>query len=99
MVYSIKSRLPSAIAPLSSLIRKQSLNKIVLPKIGPERFGEEEFGVGGLPEQEIADSELAAGSDEEIGVRNGCTFGFKFLFDQAVVDVFHLNLLVFHFAS
>ena len=91
-----QSRLPSAVAPLPGLIRNQSLHEILFPEVRPERLGEEEFGVRRLPEQEVADSEFAAGSDEEIGVRNRRAFRFQFLFDQAVVDVFHLDLVVLH---
>src|SRR5512139_832872 len=36
-------------------------------KFGPQRVGEIQFGVGQLPQQEIADALLAAGADEEVG--------------------------------
>src|SRR5689334_20796813 len=38
-------------------------------EIGPQRVGEIKLGVGQLPEQEVADALLAAGADEQIGLR------------------------------
>src|SRR5262245_25184292 len=38
-------------------------------EVGPQRFGEVKLGVGQLPEQEVADALLAAGADEEVGLR------------------------------
>jgi len=37
-------------------------------EIGPQHVGEIEFGVGELPEQEVADPLLTAGADEEVGL-------------------------------
>src|SRR5512139_2028854 len=36
-------------------------------EFGPQRVGEIQFGVGELPQQEIADALLAAGADEQVG--------------------------------
>jgi len=38
-------------------------------EVGPEGFGDEDFGVGDLPEKEITDAHFAAGADEQIGIR------------------------------
>jgi hypothetical protein len=35
-------------------------------ELGPERVGEDELGVGGLPEEEVGDAVLAAGADDEV---------------------------------
>ena len=42
--------------------------EIGIAVVGPERVGEIELAVGGLPHQEIADALLAAGPDEEVDV-------------------------------
>src|SRR5205814_10375488 len=38
-------------------------------EVGPQRVGEIELAVRELPEQEVADALLAAGADEQIGLR------------------------------
>src|SRR6185437_3127976 len=38
-------------------------------EVGPQRVGEVELGVGELPEEEVGDALLAAGADEEVGLR------------------------------
>ena len=38
-------------------------------EVGPEDWGEEKFGVGGFPEEEIGESLFAAGADEEVDGR------------------------------
>src|SRR5690606_12170763 len=38
-------------------------------ELGPQQVGEIKLRVGQLPEQEVADALLAAGADEEIGLR------------------------------
>jgi hypothetical protein len=40
-----------------------------LPEIRPERVGEEELGVGRLPQQEGSEPKLAADSDKQVWVR------------------------------
>ena len=42
--------------------------EILGPKIGPHQFGEMQFGVSALPKQEVGQSLLAAGPDDEIDV-------------------------------
>ena len=44
--------------------------KLRLAEIRPERRRDDQFGVGNLPEQKIADAHLAAGADEQVGVGN-----------------------------
>ena len=38
-------------------------------EIGPQHVGEIELGVGELPQQEVRDPLLAAGADEQVGLR------------------------------
>ena len=38
-------------------------------EVGPEAVAEVELGVGGLPQQEVADALVAAGPDEQVDVR------------------------------
>ena len=37
-------------------------------KIGPKLVGKIQFGIGGLPEQEIGDAKIAARTDDHIGI-------------------------------
>ena len=43
-------------------------SRSALAEIRPQRFDEDKLGIGALPQQEIADALLAAGTDEEIGI-------------------------------
>ena len=47
------------------------LQEVFLAKVGPKNWGEEEFGVGDLPEEEVGNAEVATGANEEVGVRYG----------------------------
>ena len=42
--------------------------KVVFPEVGPEGLGDVEFGVGRLPQQEVAQAVLAAGADQQVRV-------------------------------
>ena len=42
--------------------------EVVGGEVGPERVGDEDFGVGDLPEQEVGDAVFAGGADEQIGI-------------------------------
>ena len=44
--------------------------QLVRPEVGPERVGEDVFGVRGLPEEEVRDAPLARRADHEVGVRH-----------------------------
>src|SRR6201997_5329524 len=57
-----------AVAAFAFLIVDEGFEEAGAIEIGPESFGDEDFGVGNLPEEEIADAHFAGGSDEEIGV-------------------------------
>lgn len=51
------------------LIIDDDLPKILFSKIGPQNGRKEEFGVGNLPEQKIADSVFATCADEDARIR------------------------------
>src|SRR5271156_6488095 len=59
----------AAVTALALLEFDEGIEQAGAAEIGPERFCHENFGVGNLPEQEIADAHLAAGADEQVRVR------------------------------
>ena len=63
----------------------QCLVELGFAEIRPERLGDDKFGVGDLPEQEIADAHFAAGSDDEVRVRD--IAGVEVLGEQMLVDL------------
>ena len=67
--YGLQAAKP-AFAPLKG---RECLCEIFGPKIRPHPFGEMQFGVSALPQQEVGQSLLAAGPDDEIDVAK---FGF-----------------------
>jgi hypothetical protein len=60
--------LNAAVAAFAFLEIDQGVEQAGTIEIGPESFGDEDFRVGDLPEEEIADAHFAAGADEEIGL-------------------------------
>ena len=58
---------------------------MVAREVGPHHGREHELGVGGLPEKEIAEPLLAAGSDQEIRIGNAR--GEQPRGEQRLVDV------------
>src|SRR5579871_1110880 len=42
--------------------------EIALAEIGPQGRGEDQLGIGALPQQKIADALFAAGPDQQVGV-------------------------------
>src|ERR1035437_8676840 len=83
-----------AIAPGVFLQRGKKLR---LAKIRPERRRDDQFGVGYLPEQEIAHAHLAARADEQIRV--GTIPRPKMLGDDLLVDVRRVELAALHFLA
>ena len=55
---------------MSSRVFFESGVELGFAEIGPEGGGDDEFGVGDLPEEKIADAHFAAGADEQIGIGN-----------------------------
>src|SRR5580658_5121159 len=71
-------------APVAPGVFLQRLEKLRLAEIGPERGGDDQFRVGNLPQQKIADAHLAAGANEKVRVR--IMAGVKVLRDHLFVD-------------
>ena len=46
----------------------QGLEELRLAEIWPKRRGDDEFGVGNLPQKEIADAHFAAGPNQQIRI-------------------------------
>ena len=61
----------SPLPPVTLLVRMNGPAKFLLVKIGPQKIGEVNFGIGHLPEQEIADPHLSARTDQKIGIGPG----------------------------
>lgn len=60
----------------------------MLPEIRPERAGEVELRVGGLPEQEVAGPLYAAGPDDQVGAGELAGDGrLEAAAEQRLVDV------------
>src|SRR5687768_359960 len=60
----------AAIAPRPTEIFLNRRIEIVLVEIRPLALEEDELGIGALPEQEVRDALLAAGADQQIGIRH-----------------------------
>src|SRR5260221_1616 len=75
-----------AVATFAAVIVAQRFLEIGLAEIGPQRRGEDELGIRRLPQQEIADALLAAGADDEIGIRH--VRSEQVTREQALVDRF-----------
>ena len=58
-----------AIAAFAFLVIEEGFEEAGAIEIGPQGFRDQDFGVGNLPEKEIADAHFAAGANEEIGIR------------------------------
>src|SRR5689334_2011719 len=64
-------------------------------KIRPESLSDDEFGVGNLPEEKVADAHFTAGADEQI--RIGDVMSIKVLGENLFGDVGRIQLAGFHF--
>src|SRR5450755_293029 len=58
----------AAVTALAFLVFDEGFEEAGAIEIGPERFGDEHFGVGDLPKKEIADAHFSAGTYQEIGI-------------------------------
>jgi hypothetical protein len=90
-------RFPHAEPPVPALEGHQRFEVVGLPEVGPQRVGEEELRVRRLPQQEVAQPQLAAGPDEQVGVRilaGGARF--ELVGEQRLVDVLGPELLALH---
>src|SRR3954452_3227135 len=64
-----KLRLKSAITAFALLKCNNRVVKILLSEVGPQRFGDIDFGVCNLPKQKVADPQFTAGANQQIRVR------------------------------
>lgn len=53
---------------LAMLVGVDGLEQVKAVEVGPEAVGDEDLGVGDLPEEEVGDALLAGGADDEVGV-------------------------------
>src|SRR5665213_1070640 len=60
----------AAVAAVAALVIGEGFEQMDAAKVGPEPVGDEDLGVGDLPEQEVRDALLAAGANDQIGVRH-----------------------------
>src|SRR5215472_6179229 len=67
------------------------------PEIRPEGRRDEELRVGDLPQEEVGDPHLAAGADQEIGIRD--VGGVERFTDVLLGDVLGLELTRLHLAG
>src|SRR5438309_4744353 len=81
-------------ATLALLEEVERLQVLTLAEVGPQRVRDVDLGVGELPEEEVAESHLAARPDEEIGIGN--TGGGKVPGHRARGDVVGLQLTTAH---
>jgi len=84
--------------PVSALEGDQCLEVVSLSEVGPQRVREEELRVRRLPKQEVAQPQLAAGSDEQVGVMRELVgmARLELIGEQRFVDVLRLEQLVVH---
>ena len=55
-------------AALALLVVGDGFEEVDAAEVGPEAVGDEDLGVGDLPEEEVGDALLAGGADDEVGV-------------------------------
>src|SRR5438094_7158793 len=80
----------SAEAPVPTGVFLQRLNELWFAKIGPKRRCHDEFGVGTLPEQKVADPHFPAGANHQ--VRIGVMAGVKMIRNDSPVDIGRLDI-------
>src|SRR5262249_43928606 len=80
----------TAIATFASAELSDGLLEVLLAEVGPQRVDEHQFGVGALPQQEIADALLAAGADQEIGIAHARSE--QFTLEALLVDLVGFDL-------
>src|SRR6185436_19190542 len=60
--------LHSTESPMAPRVFLERLEELPFPKIWPERWRHDEFGIRDLPEQKIAHAQFATGADDQIGI-------------------------------
>ncbi len=58
----------AAEAAFALLVVVDGFEQVDAAEVGPKAVGDEDFGVGDLPEEEVGDALLAGGADDEVGV-------------------------------
>src|ERR1700728_3626474 len=58
----------AAVTTLAGLKVCDGLEQVNAAEVGPVALGDEDFGVGDLPEQEVGDAQLARGTDQQVGI-------------------------------
>ncbi len=58
----------AAEAAFAALVVGDGFEEMDAAEVGPEAVGDEDLGVGDLPEEEVGDALLAGGADDEVGV-------------------------------
>jgi len=74
----------AAEAALAVLVVGNGFEEVEAAEVGPEAVGDEDLGVGDLPEEEVGDALLARGTDDEVGV--GHVRGVESRGDVGLVD-------------
>src|ERR1700732_4140591 len=83
--------------PLALAVVDEGLGEMVATEVGPERRGDVDFGVGELPEEEVAQAHFAAGADEEVGV--GIVAGIEMMIENLLVDLRAVEVAQLDFAD
>src|SRR5205823_7792180 len=86
---SLPRRLHPAEAPVPTGVFLQRVNELLFAKIRPKRRCHNEFGVGTLPEQKVADPHFAAGANHQVGV--GVMARVKMFANDVLVDLGRLD--------
>src|SRR5437763_1133815 len=64
-----KLGLQTAVTPFAFLKRDDRFVEVLPVEVRPQRFGDPDFGISDLPEQEIADTQFPAGPYQQIRIR------------------------------
>lgn len=57
-------------ATFTMLVVNDCFVELLFVEVGPKHWSETEFGIGSLPQEEVADAALSTGSDQEVGCRD-----------------------------
>ena len=74
----------AAEAAVATLVVGDGFDEMEAAEVGPEAVGDEDLGVGDLPEKEVGDALLAGGADDE--VRVGHVAGVEGAGDAGLVE-------------
>src|ERR671921_2278014 len=77
--------LDAAPAPRPGPERREGPQELIGGEVGPQRIRHVELGVGYLPEQEVRDAQLAAGTDHQVDL--GYVGGVEVIGERRLVDI------------